>query len=210
MNTGSPSFTFCCFAGRRSEPAATARWRPAASSRCAARSTSGPVPAIVNVSTHTTAARIAARRAGEAEPLLGLLLGARRSPSRSTAAPTRLGARSRPALDVRLGPRSRRASRRLARRVDVDGFRRDFRGRPLAAPARPVGTSGTVVSDRAASRQTSGPDYRSTSDHVTCPRPRSAGTPGRPRSGRRRRAPPRCAAAGCTWRPARCGPARRS
>ena len=40
--------------------------------------------------------------------------------------------------------------------------------------------------------------------------PRTAGTRRHPRTPRRRRAPPRCAAAGCTWRPARTGPAPRS
>ena len=64
----------------------------------------------------------------------------------------------------------------------------------------PAGKPGTAASDRAVSLRA----------RAIWPPPRSAGMPDHLRSARRHQAFPRCAAAGCTWRPARCGPVHRS
>ena len=117
-----------------------------------------------------------------AEPLLGLLLGRLRN-----GFPDRVGAvvRSRaPASDRESVARgSRRAGEPRPRTAAAVARCPTHRPSPAARP-------GTAASGRAASLRA----------RAIWPPGRSAGTPGRRRTGRRRRGSPRCAAAGCTWR----------
>ena len=90
--------------------------------------------------------------------------------------------------------------------VDRRGQQHDEQRRPArpSTSARPVSTGPRRGCSSGAVRR------RLTWPPAEPGRARTAGTRRRRRSGRRRRARPRCAAAGCTSRPARCGPARRS
>ena len=121
-----------------------------------------------------------------AEPLLGLLRRLRNRRDRSTSRGSSLRCRARAAGRVA----------RLARRGSKTGATAPVRLAGLPGP-----TPGTAASDRAVSLRARA---------IWPRRPRTAGTPGRRRSGRRRRGSPRYAAAGCTWRRARCGRVRRS
>ena len=117
------------------------------------------------------------------EPLLGLLFCRRDDDSAEWSS---FGFSARPRLGSRLAARSSVAARAGGRAGAVPR---------LAGPSR-----GPPLRDRAVSPRA----------RVIWPPPRSAGRRGRRRSGRRRRGSPRCAAAGCTWRPARCARAHRS
>ena len=128
--------------GRRSPRATVPRSPPAASSPCAARSTCAPGPAMVSVSTQTTAARMAARRAAE--------------PSRcSDCCSADVGDRfaDRVSLSIVFGlaawPGLASCAARVARAPSAD----DPRSRPAYPTCRtwPVGMPGTAASGRAAS-----------------------------------------------------------
>ena len=119
--------------------------------------------------------------------------------------------------------RGRSATARAGRRAAASGVRRAAARAPAArgaggrARTRPECRRASARRPRAgrrarpagAGRPGTGRPRRASLTRASA-RPGSAGRRRRRRSGRRRRAPPRCAAAGCTWPPARSGPARRS
>ena len=125
-----------------------------------------------------------------------------REDRRATRQPARRGAGS-PA-----GPSARPSTRHLGRAGGAcrTGSRS---GRGLGAGSRPGSASRSPLGP-------TGPGRRGTAgshDGAVSPgsrRRRTGGRHRRPRSAPRRRAPPRSAAAGCTWRPARTGPGHRS
>ena len=130
-----------------------------------------------------------------------------RSPRRSAASSMRSSRSAFVGLEVgQLGLRLP-ARRRWASSVRVGNTPTSRKPTTTTDTARPSSVRRPGVARHAAP-----PGRRSTRPGRSLPRRLTAPGPARRRRGTRRprRGPPRCAAAGCTWRPGRCGPARRS